>query len=170
MRRLLPLILLPCLAACARGDAPFPFAGGIFDRAPEPEAPPPLPAAVTAALPPGVPTSVVLQDAGGCYLYSIERTEPPSGYPLRDALGNPICEGGPAPVLVADASPLPPPSAVAPEIAAPLAPAPAPPPLAPASAPLSGPVASEPILPVDPPLTPFVPGDIAPPAPLAPLD
>jgi hypothetical protein len=120
---------------------------------------------------------VVLEDGNGCYLYSIERTDPPSGYPLRDAQGNQVCEGGavPAPVVVAGlaadvaaSAPLPEepaslPSAadegpidISPVLTAPL------PPAGPASAPAPG------ALPATPPA--IVPGDITPPAPLAPLN
>lgn len=105
--RLTVLALLPLLAACADprgGQAPGdggPFSG-LFGE-PGPQVPEPLPPAVVAALPPGVPASVVLQNTDGCYLYSVEVTDPPSGYPLRDASGAPICEGDAA--AVAGAAP-----------------------------------------------------------------
>ncbi len=174
---LLAALLLPALAACAppSGDSP---ASGLFGpRDAAPPEPEPLPPNVLAALPPGVPPSVVLEDGNGCYLYSIERTDPPSGYPLRDAQGNQVCEGGavPAPVVVAGlaadvaaSAPLPEepaslPSAadegpidISPVLTAPL------PPAGPASAPAPG------ALPATPPA--IVPGDITPPAPLAPLN
>jgi hypothetical protein len=54
-----------------------------------------LPPQVLAALPPGVPASVVTRQPDGCYLITLERTDPPSGYPLRDAIGNRICDGSP---------------------------------------------------------------------------
>jgi hypothetical protein len=104
--RLTVLALLPLLAACAvpEGGAPPPGAAAMFPglfAEPEPEAPEPLPPAVVAALPPGVPPSVVMQNIDGCYLYSVEVTDPPSGYPLRDASGAPICEGGASSVAAA---------------------------------------------------------------------
>ena len=104
MTRLAPLALLPFLSACAvvTTDGTI-FIPGLTPE-PEVEAPPPLPANVVAALPPGTPPSVVLQDASGCYLFSIEATVPPSGYPLRDAAGNQIC----APGAVPQTAPLPP--------------------------------------------------------------
>ncbi len=51
-----------------------------------------VPAAVLAALPPGAPSSVVFQNGDGCYLFSVERTEPLSGYPVRNDAGQPLCE------------------------------------------------------------------------------
>lgn len=84
---LLPLLLLPACVALP----PLPFGDAAVV---EPEPPPPLPPAVVAALPPGAPQSTVIQNGDGCYLFSIERTEPPTGYLIRDAAGNPICEGG----------------------------------------------------------------------------
>lgn len=178
---LLAALLLPALAACAppSGDPSGPGLFGPRDAAPpEPE---PLPPNVLAALPPGVPSSVVLEDGNGCYLYSIERTDPPSGYPLRDAQGNQVCEGGPAPVVVAglaadvagsvpfpeEPAPVPPAAAdeegpidISPVLDAPL------PPAGPASAPAPGAVPADP----GAPLPAIVPGDITPPAPLAPLN
>ncbi|EYD70763.1 hypothetical protein Lokhon_02405 [Limimaricola hongkongensis DSM 17492] len=47
---------------------------------------------VLAALLPGTPPSAVIQNGDGCYLFSIERTEPLSGYPVRDSSGAPLCE------------------------------------------------------------------------------
>lgn len=85
MTRLLPLVLLPLLAACDAATIP-----GF-----EPPPPPPpqtLPAAVAAELPPGTPVSTVFQDNNGCYLFSIEVTDPPSGFPVRDASGTQICD------------------------------------------------------------------------------
>jgi hypothetical protein len=144
MKRLLPLALLPLLAACevppdgsgaASGDL-----ASIFERPEaEPPAPEPLPPQVLSALPAGVPPSVVKQGADGCYLLTIEVTNPPTGYPLRDATGTPVCEGGP--VVVASA----------PEAATDLAPIP-----------------NSPEVAVTP--TPLIPGSTTPPAPLAPLN
>jgi hypothetical protein len=190
-RRPLPLLaalLLPALAACAPPgeDAPAPFPGLFGPREPAAAEPEPLPPNVLAALPPGVPPSVVLEDGQGCYLYSIERTDPPSGYPLRDAAGNQVCEGGAAPPvapietvagLAADVAAGVPaleepaaadgegPIDITPVLTAPL-PAAAPPSApAPGAVPVAG---ADPVAPAVPPA--IVPGDITPPAPLAPLN
>ncbi|MBL4811805.1 MAG: hypothetical protein JKX69_05465 [Rhodobacteraceae bacterium] len=87
------LCILPLVAGCA--DMP-----GFAPAEPEPVV---LPAAVTAALPAGAPTSVVFQDANGCYLLAIEITDPPSGYLLRGANGRPICPEGASPAVAAPA-------------------------------------------------------------------
>jgi hypothetical protein len=93
LKRLLPFLLLPLLAACDPAMiGQMPVSTGT--EAPEPPPPPTLPPAAAAVLPPGTPPSVVLTDNDGCYLYSIEVTNPPSGFPLRDAAGNRICEDG----------------------------------------------------------------------------
>ncbi|MBP1805023.1 hypothetical protein [Rubellimicrobium aerolatum] len=147
MKRL-PLLLLPLLAACA---APAPEGGslpgglgGIFARPEaEPEAPPPLPPQVVAALPPGVPQSVVVRNGDGCYLVSVEVTVPPSGYPLEDAAGNPVCDGTPV-------------ATVAPPVTPPVTPTVTPP------VPLDGGGLGPDTAP------PLVPGNITPPAPIAP--
>ena len=204
-----PALLLAALAACAPPSGDGSGRPGLFGASGAPEAelppgPPPLPAAVQAALPPGVPASVVLQDGQGCYLYSIERTEPPSGYPLRDAAGNQVCDPGVVPSgapiatvagLAADvASSVPPLAGASPETPA-LPPArasaaqAAPVASADASSEASddglidiGPVLSAPLpgadvapdqgeeadIPASGPA--IVPGDITPPAPLAPLN
>jgi hypothetical protein len=47
---------------------------------------------VVAALPAGVPMTVVTRNADGCYLITLERTDPPTGFPLTDAAGNEVCE------------------------------------------------------------------------------
>jgi hypothetical protein len=101
MKRLLPLCLLPLLAACEAPpqDGPVGRVANIFERPEaEPPAPEPLPPQVLAALPAGVPPSVVQRSGDGCYLLSIEVTTPPSGYPLRDAAGNLVCDAGATPV------------------------------------------------------------------------
>ena len=172
MPRYLILILLPLLAACAAPDGDGPFPGLFPSQEPEaPPAPPPLPAAVQAALPPGVPASIVIQNTDGCYIYSVERTDPPSGYPVRDAAGNPICEGGPA--LVA-------PPVIRTAALAPVTSSPLDPDAASMATPLRG-VGVEPL--VDPAsdvepaadiepaaVLPPIGGSITPPAPLAPLN
>jgi hypothetical protein len=152
MKRL-PLLLLPLLAACTvpdrEAEAPQPGGlAGIFQPPPPPGpvAPAPLPPQVVAALPPGVPQSVVQPGPGGCYLISIEVTDPPTGYPLRDTSGNPVCEGSTAPVAPIDPALLGGAPAAAPPAAATLPPAP---------------VVST---------VPLAPGNITPPAPIAPLD
>lgn len=101
MRPVLLLVPLIFLAACdpammedinvALGNEPEP-----------PPGPPPLPPQVISVLPPGTSPSLVFTDGQGCYLFSVERTEPPSGYPLRDAAGNQICEGGVVPPAPSD--------------------------------------------------------------------
>ncbi|ADO42156.1 hypothetical protein [Ketogulonicigenium vulgare] len=76
---LISVAFLPLLAGC------------VVIQPAVPREPEPLPANVAAALPAGAPESVVIQNSDGCYLYSVEVTTPPSGYPLRDGAGNPIC-------------------------------------------------------------------------------
>ncbi len=88
MRR---LFLLPVLALAACTEAGAPLMGSA-----QPPAAEPLPPQVLAALPTGAPPSVVTRNTDGCYLLTVERTDPPSGFPLRDAAGNPVCEA-PAP-------------------------------------------------------------------------
>ena len=83
MSRFLSFLLLPLVAACAVPPPPG------SDR----DVPPTLPAEVASVLPPGTPVSSVFQNTDGCYLFSIERTDPPSGFQVRDANGIPICEG-----------------------------------------------------------------------------
>ncbi len=84
MIRFLPLLVLPLLAAC--DPAAMNAAMGV-----EPEAPV-YPAAVIAALPPGVPPSVAFLGPDGCWAVGIEVTDPQQGYPLRDATGQPVCD------------------------------------------------------------------------------
>lgn len=93
MFRKLPVILLPlALAACDDATLASLNIPGITP--PEPEVPV-YPPEVIAALPPGAPPSVVIQNGDGCYLMSIEVTDPPSGFPLVDDNGNPVCEDDP---------------------------------------------------------------------------
>ena len=101
MKRLLPLALLPFLAAC---EAPSDATGDAAVAEP-------LPPQVLSALPAGVPPSVVVRNSDGCYLLSVEVTTPPSGYPLRDAAGNVVCDAGSAPAIApSDLGALPPPA------------------------------------------------------------
>lgn len=98
------LLVLPLLAACAETPDGRPGFNPFAPDAPEAEAPPALPPNVQAALPPGASPSVVIPDGSGCYLLAIERTDPPSGFPLRDAAGNRVCDAGAAgaaPVAIA---------------------------------------------------------------------
>jgi hypothetical protein len=126
--RLTPFLLIAALAGCT---APL-YLPGTTPPDAAPAAPAPLPAEVAPFLPPGTPSSVVFQDASGCYLYSIERTDPPSGFPVRDASGRQICPGQPT-TLVAPTAPPAPAAAPAP------APAPAPVTLVPTTpAPVTG--------------------------------
>jgi hypothetical protein len=99
--RLTPLLFVAALSACA-----YPvYVPGLPGQPAEPPGPAPLPPEVAAFLPPGTSPTVVFQDNNGCYLYSIEVTNPPSGFPLRDGANNPICEGV-APVMVMPAAPM----------------------------------------------------------------
>ncbi|GGL69509.1 hypothetical protein [Wenxinia marina] len=95
MTRFLPLALVALLAGCAGGIQDT--LNGIFppEEPAEPPPPPPLPPQVVAALPPGAPQTTVIKNADGCYLFTVEATVPPSGYLIRDAAGNPICDGAP---------------------------------------------------------------------------
>ena len=98
VNRLLPFALLPLVAACA--IAPAPIQQGLADiglyeppppAVPEPVPSPALPREVIDALPPGAPTQTVLLGPDGCYIFTVEVTVPPSGYPVRDANGVPLC-------------------------------------------------------------------------------
>ncbi|WP_176559240.1 hypothetical protein [Rubellimicrobium roseum] len=141
----LTLLLLPLLAACAaptpEGQGTDAGLAGLFRPAPEePPAPEPLPPEVLAALPAGVPPSVVLRNGDGCYLVSVEVTDPPSGYPLTDANGTRICDGGVPAASV------------------------------PQTVDLGGAIGAGPLVPGVDTAPPLVPGPVAPPAPLAPLN
>jgi hypothetical protein len=68
---------------------------------------------VAPFVPPGTPSTVIFQDNAGCYLYSVERTDPPSGFPVRDAAGRQVCQGQPT-TLLAPSAPAPQTSAPAP--------------------------------------------------------
>jgi hypothetical protein len=108
--RLTPFLLIAALAGCT---APLYLPGAVQPPA-EPAGPAPLPVEVAPFVPPGTPSSVIFTDAAGCYLYSVERTDPPSGFPVRDAAGRQVCQGQPT-TLVAPSAP----SAPAPQTSAP---------------------------------------------------
>jgi hypothetical protein len=99
--RLTPLFLTALLAGCG-GPLVIPFVPG---AEPEPQAPAPLPPEVVGFVPAGTPSNVVFLDPNGCYLYSIERTDPPSGFPLRDGAGQQICPGQPTTPLPPNPTP-----------------------------------------------------------------
>jgi hypothetical protein len=90
--RLTPFLLTAALAGCT---APVLLDGIPAQPGTEPPPPPVVPVQVAPFLPPGTPPNVVFQDNAGCYLYSIEVTNPPSGFPVRDAAGRQVCEGQP---------------------------------------------------------------------------
>jgi hypothetical protein len=92
MRPALFLLPLALLAACDTALIDD-FNSAIGNEPEVPPGPPPLPPAVAAVLPPGTPSSLVFQNIDGCYLFSVEVTDPPSGLPVTDAAGNPVCEG-----------------------------------------------------------------------------
>jgi hypothetical protein len=46
-----------------------------------------------AALPAGVPPSLLIRDRNGCYGVAIEKTEPQTGAALMDENRQPICDG-----------------------------------------------------------------------------
>ncbi|MCC5974071.1 MAG: hypothetical protein JJT81_08460 [Rubellimicrobium sp.] len=95
MLRFFPLLLLPLLAACDPSMmSPIQILPTLDEPEPEPPPPPQLPPAAAAVLPPGTPPSIVLTDNDGCFIVSVEVTDPPSGFPLRDAAGNRVCEEG----------------------------------------------------------------------------
>ena len=83
--RFLPLAALPLMSACVVAtSAPEEPAG--------PPPAPPLPIEVIEALPPGAPTQTVILAPDGCYIFTVEVTDPPSGYPVRTPDGTPLCE------------------------------------------------------------------------------
>jgi hypothetical protein len=90
MKRLIPLFVLPLIAACAD------LTPGPVDEngVPIPPPPPPLPAQVQAAMPDGMPRDFVFEAANGCWAVGIEAGEPRTGRPLRDAAGNWVCNDG----------------------------------------------------------------------------
>jgi hypothetical protein len=90
MKRLIPLLVLPLVAACAD------LTPGPVDEngVPIPPPPPPLPAQVQAAMPNGMPRDFVFEAANGCWAVGNEAGEPRTGRPLRDAAGNWVCNEG----------------------------------------------------------------------------
>lgn len=81
MKRALALVFL-AIAACEpvqTDEAGVPLLNDI-----SPEA--------LAALPAGVPPSLLIRDANGCYGIAIEKTEPQIGAALLDANRQPICD------------------------------------------------------------------------------
>ena len=103
MTRLSLLLPLLALGACANVDGDVPRLGRLMGK-PEPVVPEPLPPQVLSALPVGVPPSVVTRNADGCYLITLEITDPPTGFPLTDADGDRVCEVDAMPVENAAAS------------------------------------------------------------------
>lgn len=147
MIRLTLFLLTAALAGCTVPALP----GGTALPGTEPPPPPVVPAQVAPFLPPGAPPSVIIKDNAGCYLYSIEVTDPPSGFPVRDAAGRQVCEGQP----VTMAAPAPIATAAAP-VAQPPAPAavtlapttPLPPPVNAVSGPVMNSLTGEVVAPV----------------------
>lgn len=104
MKRLIPLLVLPLVVACAE-IAPVQLdENGV----PIPPPPPPLPPQVQAAMPDGMPRSFVFEVANGCWAVGIEASEPRQGRPLRDAAGNWVCNDGviPSSEIAANAPPV----------------------------------------------------------------
>lgn len=75
------LVAAATLAGCTMGDFPLDENGQ-----------PVYPEDIVAALPEGVPPSIVFLAADGCYAYAIEVTEPKAGFPLIDRNGNRVCK------------------------------------------------------------------------------
>ena len=90
MKRLIPLIILPLVAACADLTPVELDENGV----PIPPPPPPLPPQVQAAMPDGMSRDFVFEAANGCWAVGIEAGEPRTGRPLRDAAGNWVCNDG----------------------------------------------------------------------------
>jgi hypothetical protein len=88
MKRLLPLLMLPLLAACLE-PVQLDENGQVI-----PPAPPPLPPQVQAAMAPGIPRAFVFELGNGCWAVGIEASEPRAGRALRDENGNWVCNDG----------------------------------------------------------------------------
>ncbi|WP_168771096.1 hypothetical protein [Palleronia sediminis] len=67
---------------------PAPPTGGTITGTVPPDASP----RAIAALPPGMSPSFLIRGADGCYGIALENNDPPTGIPLRDASGAPICD------------------------------------------------------------------------------
>ena len=82
MTRALAFVLFACtaLSACVMSDFPLHENGQ-----------PIYPPEIIAALPEGVPPAIVFLAVDGCYAYSIEVSEPPTGFPLYGRDGERIC-------------------------------------------------------------------------------
>lgn len=93
MKRLLILAPMLLLAACADGGIRQHLPPALGGPAPvvEPEGPKPVPPEVAPYLPAGVPGSLVMLDINGCYVFSIEVTDPQTGFPVLDGNGDQVC-------------------------------------------------------------------------------
>jgi len=74
MKRLIPLLVLPLIAACAD------LTGEVDENG--------------VPMPDGMPRDFVFEAANGCWAVGIEAGEPRTGRPLRDAAGNWVCNDG----------------------------------------------------------------------------
>jgi hypothetical protein len=86
MKRLIPLLVLPFIAACA-DLIPLPVdENGV----PIPPPPPPLPLQVQAAMPDGMARAFVFEVSNGCWAFGLEAGDPRTGRPLlmRLAIGS----------------------------------------------------------------------------------
>lgn len=92
--RLFPIAALalgPLLIACAEVVPAGLLPGADAQAEAEPL---PLPPEVAPYMPPGVPGTLVMRDVNGCYVFTIEETDPPTGFPIRDNQGNQVCPAG----------------------------------------------------------------------------
>ena len=82
MTRVFAFVLFACtsLSACVMSDFPLDGNGQ-----------PIYPPEIIAALPEGVPPAIVFLAADGCYAYSIEISEPATGFPLYGRDGKRVC-------------------------------------------------------------------------------
>ena len=113
MKRLFTLAPVLLLAACAQSPIakylPPSLGGPVPVVEPEVVGPPPVPPEVASYLPEGVPGSLVMLDVNGCYVFSIEVTNPQTGFPVLDNNGNQVCpapEGAVAAVETVPAAPV----------------------------------------------------------------
>lgn len=93
MKRLFTLAPVLLLAACAQSPIfqHLPPSLGGPEPVVEPEGPKPVPPEVAPYLPPGVPGSLVMLDINGCYVFSLEVTNPQTGFPVLDGTGKQVC-------------------------------------------------------------------------------